>query len=53
MCRDVNWEDGCEDVEGLEIGEFGRRMVADQQLMRMKALPNDWRVTSQVSMTFD
>jgi len=52
MGRGINWEDEWEEEEALVVGEFGRRMVAEECSMGEEALVEDRRVTGRESMTF-
>jgi len=53
MKRGVNWEDECEQGEGLLVGELGRSMVADEWAMGEEALLKERRVTGGESMMFE
>jgi hypothetical protein len=48
----VNWEDECEEEEGLVVRELRRRMAAEMWLIEEEVLVNERRATRRESTTF-
>jgi hypothetical protein len=52
MGTGVHWEDEGEEEEGVVVGEFGSRMVANEWSMGEEALVKERTVTRRESTTF-